>query len=90
VSQIFTLLGAGCSAACVAARAPELLMVGRVLVGVNSGQSSLNVACVRLDTHLASVLVIITKYTCAALPANKNDDLFHTDAAIHSSLEKYK
>lgn len=37
VSHIFTLLGAGCSCACVAASAPELLMLGRVLVGINSG-----------------------------------------------------
>jgi len=37
VSQVFTLLGAACSAVCVAASAPELLMIGRVLVGVNSG-----------------------------------------------------
>jgi len=42
VSQVFTLLGAGCSCACVAATSPELLMVGRVLVGINSGQFSLN------------------------------------------------
>jgi len=41
-SQIFTLLGAGCSAVCVLAKAPELLMLGRVLVGINSGQFSLN------------------------------------------------
>jgi len=34
---VFTLVGAGCSSACVAASAPELLMVGRVLVGINSG-----------------------------------------------------
>jgi len=40
VADIFTLLGAGCSCACVAAAAPELLMVGRILVGINSGQSS--------------------------------------------------
>lgn len=37
VSQVFTLLGAICSSACVAASAPELLMLGRVLVGINSG-----------------------------------------------------
>ena len=44
VSQVFTLLGAGCSAACVAASSPELLMVGRVLVGINSGQFPLKLA----------------------------------------------
>jgi len=38
VAQIFTLLGSVCSAVCVLASAPELLMVGRVLVGINSGQ----------------------------------------------------
>ena len=42
VAQVFTLLGAGCGCACVAASAPELLMVGRVLLGINSGQFSLN------------------------------------------------
>ena len=45
VSQVFTLLGAGCSCACVAASAPELLMLGRVLVGINSGPSSLDSTC---------------------------------------------
>ena len=44
LSHLFTLLGAGCSCACVAASAPELLMLGRVLVGVNSGQSVLSVS----------------------------------------------
>jgi len=37
LSQIFTLLGAATSGACVVAKTPELLMVGRVLVGVNTG-----------------------------------------------------
>ena len=38
MSQLFTLGGSACSALCVVAKSPELLMVGRVLVGVNSGQ----------------------------------------------------
>ena len=37
VSQIFTLLGAACMGSCVAASAPELLMLGRIFVGVNTG-----------------------------------------------------
>ena len=37
MSQIFTLLGAACMGSCVAASAPELLMLGRIFVGVNTG-----------------------------------------------------
>lgn len=36
-SHVFAFLGALASCSCVAAKSPELLMVGRILVGVNSG-----------------------------------------------------
>jgi SP family facilitated glucose transporter-like MFS transporter 1 len=38
VSHIFAFLGAALSTACMAAKAPELLMLGRFLLGLNSGQ----------------------------------------------------
>lgn len=37
LSHLFTFLGAVSSCACVAAKSPELLMLGRVFVGINSG-----------------------------------------------------
>ena len=37
-SHIFAFLGAASSSVCVVAGSPELLMLGRVLVGVNSGR----------------------------------------------------
>jgi len=56
VSQIFTLIGAGCSAACVSAKAPELLMIGRVFVGINSGQLPLNArSFLSFIEHVASL-----------------------------------
>lgn len=37
LSHVFVFSGAALSTACVAAEAPELLMIGRILVGINSG-----------------------------------------------------
>jgi len=41
LSHIFVFIGAALSCSCVAAKAPEMLMLGRVFVGVNSGNSFL-------------------------------------------------
>lgn len=38
ISQPFIIVGSSLSALCVAASAPELLMFGRFLVGVNAGK----------------------------------------------------
>ena len=38
-SQIFTVTGAIASTLCVRLASPELLMLGRALVGVNSGKN---------------------------------------------------
>jgi len=37
LSHLFTFIGSALSTACVAAGSPELLMIGRVFVGINSG-----------------------------------------------------
>ena len=48
-SHIFAFLGAALSSACVVAGSPELLMIGRILVGVNSGMTEISyVRCVIL------------------------------------------
>lgn len=39
ISLIPALLGAGLSSACVRVRLPELLMIGRLLTGINCGTS---------------------------------------------------
>jgi len=39
-SHIFAFLGAASSAVCVVAGSPELLMLGRIIVGVNSGMTT--------------------------------------------------
>ena len=39
LSHIFVFIGAALSCSCVAAKAPEMLMLGRVFVGINSGMT---------------------------------------------------
>jgi len=49
-SHVFAFLGAASSTACVVAGSPELLMIGRVLVGVNSGMiAHASVMCMPLS-----------------------------------------
>jgi len=43
LSHIFVFIGATLACSCVAAKAPEMLMLGRVFLGVNSGDCRLRV-----------------------------------------------
>ena len=37
-SHVFAFIGAAMSTACVAAKSPELLIIGRVITGINCGR----------------------------------------------------
>jgi len=58
-SHIFAFLGAAVSSVCVVAAAPELLMLGRILVGVNSGITSSRHSCILQKDKLSADFMAI-------------------------------
>lgn len=67
LSHVFVFSGAALSTACVAAEAPELLMIGRVLVGINSGELLFSARTLSHSMFYALRLAIVIAATATAL-----------------------
>ena len=52
LSHVFVFVGAALATACQAATAPELLMIGRFLFGVNNGKPLIQLNQFKIHTHL--------------------------------------
>jgi len=95
-SHIFAFLGAASSTVCVVAGSPELLMLGRILVGVNSGMTASRHSLIYMRSvcrqmNLTDIYIVKTKLKFAAFSSNfqrTNTEMVHHSAFSHKASKR--